>query len=106
MSLADTTDENFVRCIYHSDLGKAYTVRLKKYRQVAGGFVEGEGADGRLPQGMKMRYLNLLTTTVPIRRETLPCHQPNAAPYSTTANVLPDGVECKITGRVGEKSSL
>lgn len=106
MSLADTTDENFVNAKYHSDNGKEYTVKLKAYRQFAGGFTIGVGADGRIPTGMKMRYLNLITAVAPIRRETLPVASAASAVFTSGADVTVDGILCKVTGRVGEKATI
>lgn len=102
MSLADQTDEQFVPVRYQRDDGEIFTARLKKYRQVAGGFEEGT-APSVLPRGFKMREIHFVHPPTG-RRTSVPWASIDAQWTDPELTISIDGVaDWHATGRSGEK---
>jgi len=105
MSLADQTNEDFVNCIYVADDGNTYTTSLKRYRQIAGGFTVGVGANGTLPRKFKMRQVHFLNAATG-RRVSVPWAEVDAQYTDNALSITIDDTNPWVaTGRTGEQQS-
>ena len=100
--MVDNARGKMMPCEYTDDAGLKWRADLTEAVKAAGGFSACAHGTAYLPKHSKMRHIGVVAAGTG-KRHSIPIGEIGNSQYKNGGTVTLDGIECSVTGRIGEK---